>query len=102
MSDLRKTILSKRPICEYCYQRPAVELRHCIVHDSKRFHKLVTCVENLMPVCRECHNRCNAHEVRVDFTKKQIARGYDIVGWYKALPMKVKEQWVFEIGTENV
>lgn len=92
---MREEILAERgPMCEACGVRRWSELHHCLVHDSKRFHKEVTCKENLMAVCRHCHSHLNGNEVRVAFAKKQVERGYDIRGWYNSLGLKNKEHWL--------
>lgn len=97
-AELKTRILENRPICEICGHRRAVELHHCIVHDSKDLHKLVTVEENLMPVCQECHPYANGLEVRIQFAYRQIREyHYDIAGWYNGLPLKFKERWLQEI-----
>lgn len=98
VSELRAVILNKRgPLCEHCNLQPWQELHHCLIHDSKRLHTAVTVEENLMAVCRSCHPLCNSHEVRVQFARKQIERGYDIKTWYRSLPLKIKEHWLLEL-----
>lgn len=99
MTDL-SDILLRRSICEVCGVRKATQLHHCIVHDSKRYHKELTVPENLMPVCEHCHTttqRANSKAVRVKFAHEQIRRGYDVAGWYKSLPLKSKEAWILEL-----
>ena len=104
-ADLKTRILRQRPICEICGVRAATELHHCLVHDSKRYHRLVTVEENLMPVCSICHtsgqSTANSYEIKVKFAKSQIERGYNIRGWYKGLPLKSKENWLLEIEKEH-
>ena len=46
-ADLKTRILRKRPVCEICGVRGATELHHCLVHDSRKYHHLVTVEENL-------------------------------------------------------
>ena len=99
---VREKILRTRPTCESCWSRPATQLHHCLVHDSKRFHKLVTVEENLMPVCEECHigpsARVNSLEVKMDFAKRQVEQYNLNVGtWYRFLPLKFKEHWILEL-----
>lgn len=101
--SLRKTIASKRGLlCEVCCLREWSELHHCLVHDNKRLHKQLTVEENLMAVCRECHPHLNGHEVRKRFLEIQLSRGYDILSWYNALDMNIKECWIVEMsGSDN-
>lgn len=95
--DLREVIRSKRgDICECCGVYKWTDLHHCIVHDNKRYHKLVTVEENLMAVCRHCHPFLNGHEVRRAFRDVQLSRGYNIKEWYASLPLKYKESWLLE------
>ena len=95
---IRERILKQRgPLCEYCKIMPWTELHHCLVHDSKRYHTAVTVPENLMAVCRYCHPLCNGHDVRVQFAHNQIKRGYNIGEWYRNLPIKIKERWLYEL-----
>lgn len=98
---MKSAILLKRPICELCNIREATQLHHCIVHDSKQYHDLVTVPENLMPVCETCHTSlaqvANGYEVARNFAERQKQLGYDIAGWYKKLPLKVKENWLLNI-----
>jgi len=97
-AELKERILRNRPICELCDRAPAVELHHCIVHDSKDLHKFVTVEENLMPVCRDCHPYANGIEVRMRFAQNQIERGYDIKSWYAGLPLKFRENWLLNLA----
>lgn len=93
-------ILRKRSVCEICHVRPATQLHHCIVHDSKRYHKELTVPENLMPVCEICHTSlaqtANSSRIREEFINEQIKRGYDIGKWYRELPLKYKEHWILQ------
>lgn len=97
-ADLKTRILASRPVCEICDIAPAVELHHCIVHDSKDMHKWVTVEENLMGVCSSCHPYANSVEIRMRFVRTQIERGYDVAGWYASLPLKYKEDWLLHLG----
>jgi hypothetical protein len=94
-------ILVKRPVCEICYQRPATELHHCLVHDMKRYHDSLTVPENLQPICAICHTsgsqQANSMSNRIAFAKRQIGLGYKIGQWYRSLPLKVKEQWILDL-----
>jgi hypothetical protein len=95
---MRELLLKERgPLCEHCGIRRWTDLHHCLVHDSKRLHVLVTVLVNLMCVCRKCHPYLNGHEVRVKFARLQIERGYDVVKWYQGLNLKSTEQWVLEL-----
>lgn len=98
---LKERILRKRPVCELCGHRLATDLHHCIVHDSKRYHDLVTVEENLMPVCSVCHTsleqNANGFDVRLKFARTQVAKGYNVSEWYRRLPLKIKEQWILDL-----
>ena len=91
------TILTRRPICEVCWSRPATQLHHCLVHRMKG-HPELTCEENLQPICERCHTsgeqRANSMENRIAFANIQIERGFKIGEWYRSLPLKVKEHWL--------
>jgi hypothetical protein len=94
--DLKAEILSHRMICESCYDEPATQLHHCLVHDLKKFHRELTVAENLMPVGEKCHTslkqNVNGIKVKMRFAVAQKARGYDVGGWYRNLPFKFKEE----------
>ena len=96
---VREQILRTRPTCESCWERPATQLHHCLVKDSKRFHLFVTVEENLMPVCEQCHigpsARVNSLEVKMEFAKRQIeVYNLNVGGWYRMMPIKFKEHWI--------
>ena len=95
---IREEILRKRPVCELCWEQPATQLHHCLVHDNKRLHNMVTVPENLMPVCEKCHTsgeqKANGIEVKMAFAKRQVELGYHISMWYWSLPLKFKESWL--------
>lgn len=99
--EIKDRILTKRPICERCHKRQATQLHHCLVRDSKKYHRAVTTPENLMPVCPQCHTTLempgSGYEERLQFAYDQIERGYDISEWYRRLPFKVREQWLLEL-----
>jgi len=96
--ELKEEILRKNPMCELCGSGYATQLHHCLVHDCKRYHRLLTCRENLMPICEKCHTSleatANNFEVKREFAIRQIQKGYDIGKWYRNLPLKVKERWL--------
>ncbi|OGO11443.1 MAG: hypothetical protein A2Y53_00050 [Chloroflexi bacterium RBG_16_47_49] len=96
-ADLKSRILEARPVCEICDIARGIELHHCIVHDSKQLHKLVTVEENLMVVYIGCHPYANGIEVRRRFASLQIERGYDIRTWYVSLPLRFREQWILDL-----
>lgn len=98
MDELKRRILEKRPICELCNKNMATQLHHCLVHDMKRFHDLLTVEENLMPVCAECHTGlgqiANGYKVRRAFAYRQVKRGLHVSEWYRSLPLKYYEAWL--------
>lgn len=100
-ADLKEKILRKRPVCESCHRNRATQLHHCLVHDMKKYHDLLTVEENLMPICEECHTslsqKANSYEVRRAFAYKQVVEyNYDIGKWYRELPLVFKEQWLLD------
>lgn len=100
--ELKRRILERRPICEICGMRPATQLHHAIVHDMKKYHKILTVEENLMPVCEVCHTsgeqKANGLEVRIQFALRQIrVYGLDVARWYNSLPLKSKERWILDL-----
>lgn len=94
MSIRAELIKERGDLCEHCGIRRWTEAHHCLVHDSKRLHALVTVPVNLMCVCRKCHPYLNGHEIRRAFALRQIERGYDVVKWYQGLNLKSTETWV--------
>ncbi len=91
--ELRERLIAKRgPYCEICGLRYATEVNHCLVHDRKRLHKLLTVEENLQLVCRECHAKYgHTKENKKLFYEKQLKRGYNITKWYDSLPLKIND-----------
>lgn len=88
--------------CWICGNKRAVEMHHCIVHDSKKMHDKVTIPENLMPVCHECHTvarRGLGYNERMAFAIRRMAQGYDVIGWYKSLGLKKPEHWILNLCT---
>jgi 5-methylcytosine-specific restriction endonuclease McrA len=60
--DLRERVLSARPKCELC-ERAAEEVHHIDPRDPSIFFA----VENMAPLCHECHERINhAMKRRID------------------------------------
>ena len=98
-SDLRDELVRKRGAnCEICNSRRATEFNHCLIHDSKRFHKILTCEENGQLVCIVCHNsKGHSRKNREEFAYKQIRRGYDIGKWARGLPLRNVEQWLKDL-----
>lgn len=100
--ELKERILKKRPICELCGIRRATQLHHCLVHDMKKYHAILTVEENLLPCCERCHTSseqiANRLEVRIQFAMRQ-KREYnlDVAKWYAELPLKFKEDWILKI-----
>ena len=95
------TILIRRPVCEVCHSRPSEQLHHAIIHDMKRYHKLLTVEINLQPICAECHTsgeqRANSFENRQAFVNVQIERGYNVGEWCRSLPLKYIEDWLLRL-----
>lgn len=83
-------------LCRWCNIRPAVELHHCLIHRMKKYPQL-DCVENYMPVCRECHaaGKVNGWEARVRWWNTQcVTLGkYHMMAWLESLPLKVKPKF---------
>lgn len=100
--EQKERILAKRPLCEVCNHNRATELHHCLVHDSKRYHALVTVPENLMPVCPTCHTGLAATGFdmakKQEFVRRQLEHGLDVGAWYRGLPLKVKESWLTNLS----
>lgn len=55
--DLREFVLRKHPLCVMC-ERPAMELHH--IEPIRQNLALVFRVENLAPLCEECHVKVNS------------------------------------------
>jgi hypothetical protein len=95
------TILIRRPTCEVCWCNPATQLHHCIIHDMKRYHKLLTVEINLQPICETCHvsgeQRANSFENRQAFVNVQIERGFAVGAWVRSLPLKYIEDWLLRL-----
>jgi hypothetical protein len=95
------TILIRRPVCEICYNEPATDLHHCIIHDMRRYHKILTVEINLQPLGKLCHTSleqvANSFENRVAFVNRQIELGYNVGEWIRSLPLKYIEDWLLRL-----
>lgn len=95
------TILIRRPICEICWSEPATDLHHGIIHDIRRYHKILTVEINLQPLGKLCHTSleqvANSFENRVAFVNRQIELGYDVGAWIRSLPLKYIEDWLLRL-----
>lgn len=93
----QRLMFQRGRMCEYCGQRPAIDLNHCLIHDAKRYHKALTVEENLELVCTECHQREYVHtwEHAKQFWVIQCERyGVDhMQAWLADLPLKVKPRY---------
>ena len=94
-------ILIQRPVCECCWNEPATDLHHCIIHDMKRYHKILTVTINLQPLGKRCHTSleqvANSFENRQAFVNVQIERGFDVGDWCRSLPLKYIEDWLLRL-----
>ncbi len=77
--------------CEICHGASWTELHHCIEHDTKEHHEVLSVPINLQAVCKSCHDkRAKSKNNRAAVRAAQEARGYDVAGWLAGLPFKVK------------
>ena len=85
---LKDLLLSKYPMCEVCNSRPGTDLHHCIEKRRKGYPEL-DCEINFEVVCHKCHmeGKADSKEHAIEFVKRQIERGYDVIGWYDNLPL---------------
>lgn len=82
--------------CEYC-GRPFTysnwaERHHCLEKRDKRFPFLDNEI-NIEIVGHECcHSKgiLDTQDHAVEFAKRQIARGYNVLEWYDSLPLKTR------------
>ena len=81
--------------CEACghpfsYYRPA-ERHHAIEKRRKNYPELDDEI-NIEIVCRQCHvsGELDTEEHAIEFVKRQIARGYDVLSWYENLSLKTR------------
>jgi hypothetical protein len=80
--------------CEACghpfsYYRPA-QRHHCI-QPRQKGKTFLDDEKNIELVCQQCHmsGMLDTEIHAIEFAKRQIARGVDVVGWYYSLPLKV-------------
>ena len=95
------TILIRRPVCECCWNEPATDLHHCIIHDMRRYHKILTVEINLQPLGKRFHTSleqvANNFENRVAFVNRQIELGFNVGEWVRQLPLKYIEAWLLQL-----
>ncbi len=89
---IRHQIAHERGVaCEICHASTWTELHHCIEHDTKERHEILSVLINLQAVCKSCHDkRAKSKSNRAAFRAAQEARGYDVAAWLADLPFKVK------------
>lgn len=93
VEDLQR--IRKSYVCEWCRLRRGVERHHCLIHDTKRFHDVLTVEENLMLACPVCHTQegiLNSQHVRAWFWSAQCKRYGEshMLEWLESLPDKLK------------
>lgn len=81
--------------CESCGRpfttvNPA-QRHHAIEHRQKRYPELDNDI-NIEIVCMNCHmsGKLDTQSHAVEFAKRQIARGYNVLEWYDSLPLKTR------------
>ena len=86
--EFKLELLARYPKCEVCNERLGTDLHHCIEKKRKGCPELDMKI-NLEVVCHKCHmeGRADSKEHAIEFVKKQIERGHDVLGWYEALPL---------------
>ena len=68
---LRETIfLDRGAFCWACEIAPWTQLHHMLIH-RKKGHEELGCIENLYPVCEDCHPYLNGWGTRVKFWESQ-------------------------------
>lgn len=59
--------------CEYCNIRAVVDVHHLMPRGMGGKNAKVDRIENLMGLCRECHNKAEAKQIsREELTKKHL------------------------------
>ncbi len=88
---LKLKLLALYPKCEVCHFRSGTDLHHCI-EKRRKGHPGLDCEINLEVVCNQCHiaGKANSKEHALEFVKKQIARGHDVLGWYDGLKLRTR------------
>lgn len=81
-------LLEKYPYCEICDKRLGTDLHHCI-EKRRKGHPELDCEINLEVVCHQCHmeGKADSKEHAIEFVKRQIERGHDVLDWYDGLPL---------------
>jgi len=87
--DFKIDLINKRGgACEICGSGLALDLHHCI-EKRRKGHPELDCEINLEVVCHKGHmeGRADSKEHAIEFVKKQIERGHDVVSWYDNLKL---------------
>jgi hypothetical protein len=85
------------PVCFRCHGK-AEEIHHCIYHRQKKFMKWLDMPENLIMLCRKCHNDkgyVGSYFFRWMVYCKKVEIGYPMKEWHDSIPMLIKDN--FEI-----
>jgi len=84
--ELKMMLLEKYPYCEVCNINPGTDLHHCI-EKRRKGHPELDCEINLEAVCHKCHmeGKADSTEHAIEFVRKQIERGHDVIRWYDRL-----------------
>jgi hypothetical protein len=82
--------------CENCgapfsFDNPPTR-HHCIEPTQKHKHFLDADINIELVGWTCCHEsgKLDTTEHALEFARRQIERGYDVIGWYESLPLKVK------------
>ena len=86
--ELKDFLLQHYPICECCGIGPGVELHHCI-EKRRKGRKELDVIMNLEVACHQCHmsGKLDSSEHAIEFARKRIEEGYDVLGWYDGLTL---------------
>lgn len=78
----RNNYIQEHPICELCYLRgiitPSQEIHHAIKfhqqYDDNMRWKLLTDTDNLISLCKDCHNHIHKKQILLDDNQKAFVR----------------------------
>ena len=103
MKSVEYFIQTRGNQCENCgtpFSYSNVPTRHHCLHkrnkNDPRFDNEIN-IELVGWSC--CHEtgKLDTYEHKEVFARRQIARGFDVVGWYESLNLRAPEKWISEL-----
>jgi hypothetical protein len=98
-STIDRLLKDQQYTCELCWQHiPPYHAHHAVYTKDKRFASYLDMPENLILLCPECHadhGKLSNWFMRCVIWSRKIDKGYDMVAWHEAIPMLIKDEFIY-------